>query len=829
MASKIQLRRDLAASWANINPILAQGEPGAELDTGKMKLGDGVTAWNQLPYTSSNDYEDKFVFLLSNSNRYAAGVSTSRDGLHWTGGDITSEYWDGNYNSTYAYALAVGNGRVAYLAYNYIVDRDVVLFSETPGSAIVDPNYTRFLEEQGANAQRSWVSSQDFYEYFGNDYQNQNWVTMYATNGESISWHNIKFQGGYFIAIGSYNDNIINDGRNRPYFAYSQDAVHWTRGYVDLGFVTSKMNAFADAYDNQSYAIKDVNYNGHGWLFSMHYEWDTINNNDMTGAFYMTDLSSGFTSETYFGMNGAYSMSFDGQGWGGYMGNSRMIFSSNTDPRLGGWREIAVSDAQQQVWGDEAGTNWNNSRSFVGGPLADGTPMFMVALSNGRILATTNQGQSFGGSTPAARVDSIYDWDTTNPAVIFVNNEDSNGNTNSVQQVVITGSKYGRADGTFYAQHTDTRVYTLYHDFNLNYPVNGTSWNIGGLFNDAYITFTQQGIGFEYISYGGSKFVGFSGDSANNYMTQDGLNWKYGLAWNAIYGSNDNSFDTEAIAYGRVSTDGQIVINDDTYPGGANSLTLGNNFDVQVNSGEPLSAYTSEGGGEYSDGTGYLTLRPYNAQWRIGTYGRTQNSGPEPYSFIGADDYFDYFDGPDYSGAPDEFPGGGDIRLTTWNGDWYLTANPYLNTGTTVNNQLIMPSDADIVNNSGESFLKDIPQNNLGNATSYTLQWTDRGRFLWMDGTSQTTNPGDTNPIITIPLNADVNFPIGTRIQMIISGATNSNIYINVHPASGVTLVAREGNNSRVTGTFLVPSDTIVTLIQVNTDYWILSGAYITD
>jgi len=827
MASKIQLRRDLAASWANINPILAQGEPGAELDTGKMKLGDGITPWNQLPYTSSDNYEDKFVFLLSNSNRYAAGVSTSRDGLHWTGGDITSEYWDGNYDSTYAYALAVGNGRVAYLAYNYIVDRDVVLFSETPGSAIVDPNYTRFLEEGGINATRSFVSSQDFYEYFDNDYQNQNWVTMFGPHGESINWHNIKFQGGYFIAFGSYYDSVISDDRDRPYFVYSTDAVHWNRGYVDLVFVTDKMNAFADPYYYDNYAIKDVNYNGHGWLFSMHYEWDTINNDSLTGAFYMTDLSNGFTSDTYFPMNGAYSMNFDGQGWGGYMGNGRMIFSSNTDPRLGGWREVSVSDAQESVWGDSASTGWNSSRSFVGGPLADGTPMFMVALENGRILTTTDQGQNFSGSTPAAIVDGINDYDTTSPAQILVNNENNSGTT-GIQLVVITGSAIGSANGTFYAQQYDTNSYKLYYDYALTNPVNGTSWG-GPMFNDAYITFTQLGIGFEYIAYGSGKFVGFSGDNNNNYVTEDGVNWKYGLAWNAIYGSNDVSFDAEAIAYGRVSTDGQIVINDETYPGAANSLTLGNNFDVQVNSGDPLSAFIGEGQGEFSDGRGCLTIRPYNAQWRIGTYGRTPNSGPEPYSFVGADDYFDYFDGPDYSGAPDEFPGGGDIRLTTWNGDWYLTANPYLNLGSTVNNQLITPYDADIVNDSGESFLKDIPQNNLGNATSYTLQWTDRGRFLWMDGTSQTTNPGDTNPVITIPLNSAVNFPIGTRIQMIISGATNSGIYINVHPASGVTLVAREGNNSRVTGTFLVPSDTIATLIQVNTNYWILSGGYITD
>ena len=50
MADIIQIRRDLAANWTSANPILAQGEFGYELNTGKMKIGDGSTAWISLPY-----------------------------------------------------------------------------------------------------------------------------------------------------------------------------------------------------------------------------------------------------------------------------------------------------------------------------------------------------------------------------------------------------------------------------------------------------------------------------------------------------------------------------------------------------------------------------------------------------------------------------------------------------------------------------------------------------------------------------------------------------------------------------------------------------------
>lgn len=52
MALKIRLRHDPAATWTSVNPVLASGETGVELDTGRFKVGNGVTAWNALAYTS---------------------------------------------------------------------------------------------------------------------------------------------------------------------------------------------------------------------------------------------------------------------------------------------------------------------------------------------------------------------------------------------------------------------------------------------------------------------------------------------------------------------------------------------------------------------------------------------------------------------------------------------------------------------------------------------------------------------------------------------------------------------------------------------------------
>lgn len=56
MSEKIlQLKRGTADRWYTVNPILAIGEPGFVYDTNKLKIGDGVTPWNELPYIEGSD------------------------------------------------------------------------------------------------------------------------------------------------------------------------------------------------------------------------------------------------------------------------------------------------------------------------------------------------------------------------------------------------------------------------------------------------------------------------------------------------------------------------------------------------------------------------------------------------------------------------------------------------------------------------------------------------------------------------------------------------------------------------------------------------------
>lgn len=65
MADRLQFRRDLASVWAAVNPVLADGEPGYERDTRRLKVGDGVTPWNGLPYSDGGSGDVNHTHIQS--------------------------------------------------------------------------------------------------------------------------------------------------------------------------------------------------------------------------------------------------------------------------------------------------------------------------------------------------------------------------------------------------------------------------------------------------------------------------------------------------------------------------------------------------------------------------------------------------------------------------------------------------------------------------------------------------------------------------------------------------------------------------------------------
>lgn len=69
----IVLRNDLAINWKNRNPILAKGELSAEIDTGLLKIGDGINSYNNLPYINSFYTPDGVLITANNENEFTIG------------------------------------------------------------------------------------------------------------------------------------------------------------------------------------------------------------------------------------------------------------------------------------------------------------------------------------------------------------------------------------------------------------------------------------------------------------------------------------------------------------------------------------------------------------------------------------------------------------------------------------------------------------------------------------------------------------------------------------------------------------------------------------
>lgn len=59
ITSRILIKNGMASNWSTQNPILMKGELGIEIDTRKVKVGDGVTNYNSLKYLNV-PYDDLF-------------------------------------------------------------------------------------------------------------------------------------------------------------------------------------------------------------------------------------------------------------------------------------------------------------------------------------------------------------------------------------------------------------------------------------------------------------------------------------------------------------------------------------------------------------------------------------------------------------------------------------------------------------------------------------------------------------------------------------------------------------------------------------------------
>ncbi len=130
-----------AAEWTAENPVLESGEWGKETDTGKMKNGDGVTAWNSLSYSAIPDIETIVDSKISNTSNQiikkwigfdGTGTGTIKTSVGFSGmvknstGNYTLNFTDPMPDTNYGSLIGVGTnsdygGYVIEKNVNYII------------------------------------------------------------------------------------------------------------------------------------------------------------------------------------------------------------------------------------------------------------------------------------------------------------------------------------------------------------------------------------------------------------------------------------------------------------------------------------------------------------------------------------------------------------------------------------------------------------------------------------------------------------------------------------------------------------------------------------
>ena len=687
MATKIQLRRDYAANWQATNPVLSLGEPGVELDTHAMKVGDGITAWNDLAYVQSNTdpaktTENMFVKLNGMYGdlgpSWSGTVSVSTDGLNWT--PSTYNHQESNNQQWDVLGLAVGGGRIVYRTYEY----------------------AQYSDQSVDRSELRWA-----YNAFEIPQKPTTDNARRGPKGENIEWWNVRYANGYFVAVGSYYD-LTRDNYRYPVAVYSTDGDNWTNISIDLAYAQTLIEAERGAHANDvtGIAIGDVAYGNGGWLFTMNWDNDyTSITRNPAGAFYITAITTALDATTRIGqIPGGYIAHFDGHGWVAWAnydagtGGPAAYFNSNSDPRIGSWRTVDLREVFRAINGD----NYPNCTADVAaGKLGDTD---WVVFSDGYygVYATSDQGVTWKILQTTPEVMAISHIDNTTPVQI---SEWEYGNVpNSGETVTIAGSPVAGLNGTFHTLY-DGGVIKLYHDVALTQPVaalgshdlyvdisvtgnygdhtvvvNDASGLVVGMISEGYnaltsweadgpgsditgapnkivsidgnnvtmqfpfhginghtytigfqaVLYRSYGDGIGALAYGDGAFIGMSWNNLERaYKTTDLNSWQSTTLGS---GAQDGSVQTinqiNSVTYGTVTTHGALLrTNSNTVPGYTNYLSVSDTFQMNVAAGDPQ--WTDDdlsNAGSFGQGT--IQIDPTVGLWAMGV----SMTGVEGYS-----------------------------------------------------------------------------------------------------------------------------------------------------------------------------------------------------
>ena len=588
MASKIQIRRDTAANWTATNPTLAQGEPGLETDTNRVKYGDGTLPWTSLDYASGGglnlaDSTNKPLWIAVNVD---GATSYSRDAETWT--------------PTYYPGIANGYGN----AYNLAIGPDAVVYA---GASYGSPHLF-YAPNAWSNPIRLPETSS---------------VTVVSTSW-NVTWLDVIYGGGYYVACGYLN----GEGPAGPAWAYSTDGWNWTiRGQEYGGIQFSR-----------------VAYNGTGWLFGA-FDYGSSS----ADGYFVSDITTQFifdeptwTDELDLdldsvGWSGNSWAVFDSSAAGGY-GVAR--FSSNANVALNATTPAvwsANSNVASIVFDTLRYVPDNEGPSFVAqasGPITfEGNTKnwHMFGAYTGAVAATFDNGADYVISVPGAYTAPIVYIDAATATIEIPSyNTQQIWDAGEAERITISNASVSGYNGTYYAQYlgADSPIeqYRIYTDATLTIRANTSAWaNLGAISGNATLTWSH---GYPITGMAIAGNVAFVGDQDDDLYTSTDLQ-----TWTRVVNNDDTTYTGFVdVAYigttvtGGMPTVGNIQLTDpaDWYISDPVTFTIVNSGDeeydvitanVTLTRGSGTAVYNSEQESPADDAYSDNDVAPRGTLW----------------------------------------------------------------------------------------------------------------------------------------------------------------------------------------------------------------------
>lgn len=126
-----KLKRATAARWEEVNPVLQLGEPGFVKDEYRLKIGDGITPWIDLPYVGEDN--------VQNFDTHFDFPAIGRSNVIYKAEDEKMLYQWNTKKLAFEAIGSIGGGSV-------VVDAELSLESENPIQNKAITSYVRDIE-----------------------------------------------------------------------------------------------------------------------------------------------------------------------------------------------------------------------------------------------------------------------------------------------------------------------------------------------------------------------------------------------------------------------------------------------------------------------------------------------------------------------------------------------------------------------------------------------------------------------------------------------------------------------------------------------------------